>query len=283
MKKLFVLCLSLLFITKVGATNVIDFNRKGTPNINLIEVENNEKVQGAEIELIKVASAKLDNNSNLAYELEGNLANCKIDLTNLESEGLLENVEECIDNNQVTGLKNLTDVNGYVNFSNLDLGLYLVRQSNELENYSSIDSYLLTIPTIMDNNWVYNLNSEPKVDIIKLVNIIINKVWNTKKNIKDLVTVELLLDDEVIDTVELSDNNNWTYTFYRMRSSNKYSIREVNIPKDFKATYKTDGYNFTVINTDTLPLTGQAMFLVPIIFFVGVIFIALGYTLKKIK
>lgn len=283
MKKLFVLCLSLLFITKVCATNVIDFNRKGSLSINLIEAENNEKVSGAEIELIKVASAKLDNNSNLSYELESNLSSCKIDLTNLEDEELLNKVEECVDDNQVIGQKNVTNVNGYVNFNNLDLGLYLVRQSNELENYSSIDSYLITIPTIIDNNWIYDLNSEPKVEIIKLVDITINKVWNTTRDIKNNVTVELLLDDEVIDTIELSEDNNWTYTLNRMRSSDKYSVREINVPKDIKVTYKNEGYNFTIINTDTLPLTGQAMFLVPLLFVIGVVLVALGYTFKKSK
>ena len=282
MKKLFVLCLSLLFITKVGATNVIDFNRKGSLSINLIEAENNEKVSGAEIELIKVASAKLDNNSNLSYELDKNL-NCKINLTNLEDEELLSKVEECIDNNQVIGQKNITNANGIVNFNNLDLGLYLVRQSNELENYSSIDSYLITIPTIIDNNWIYDLNSEPKVEIIKLVDITINKVWNTTRDIKNNVTVELLLDDEVIDTIELSEDNNWTYTLNRMRLSDKYSVREINVPKDIKVTYKNEGFNFTVINTDTLPQTGQAMYLVPLLFVIGVVLVALGYTFKKSK
>lgn len=282
MKKYVLVLLLIIFLTPtVYAQNVIDFTKKGSLSITLIESQNSERVENAEIEIIKIADADLDVNNNLAYKKINEIDKCDIILTNLESDGLKVNIESCINDLNITGIKATTDANGNVIFNNLDLGLYLVRQTNEVKGYSTINSYLVTIPTIIDNSWEYDLESEPKTEIIKLMDLKVNKIWKTDRKISDYVMVQLVLNDKVIDTVKLSKDNNWEYTWRRIPLSDEYEINEINIPKGYTAIYEKNNNNYTVINADNLPHTGQNTYIAYIIGVSGIILFVLGFGLYK--
>ena len=53
-------------------------------------------------------------------------------------------------------------------------------------------------------------------------------------------------------------------------------MKEINIPKGYKVTYKQNEYVFTVTNTDTLANTGQLFFSIIILFMLGICFIVMG-------
>lgn len=282
MKKYVLVLLLIIFLTPtVYAQNVIDFTKKGSLNITLIESQNSERVENAEIEIIKIADAYIDENSNLAYKKINEINTCNFELSNLELDGLKENIESCINDLNITGIKDTTDAKGNVIFNNLDLGLYLVRQTNDVEGYSTINSYLITIPTIIDNSWEYDLSSEPKTEIIKLMDLKVNKIWKTDRKISDYVTLQLVLNDRVIDTVKLSKDNNWEYTWRRIPLNDEYEIKEINIPKGYTAIYEKNNNNYTVINADNLPHTGQNTYIAYIIGVSGIILFVLGFGLYK--
>ena len=65
------------------------------------------------------------------------------------------------------------------------------------------------------------------------------------------MTVQLLRGGKVVQTAVLNESNNWQITYTNMPESDAYSIKEVNIPKGFTATYKQEDYIFTVTNTST--------------------------------
>lgn len=284
MKKITIFLLSLMIAFNLNSVSAstIDFNRKGSIEITLKESTNNESVVGASIKLVKIADAKVDNNSNLSYEFVDELSNCNVSLSDLTKPNIKDDIERCLSGVNVNGIINSTDSNGKVSFSRLDLGLYLVSEEGETLGYSNINSFLINIPTIEDNDWIYDLESEPKTEIIKVTDLTVNKVWkNNNMKISEYVTVQLLKGTEVIDTVQLNSENNWTYTFRRMPLSDEYSILEVDIPDGYKATYKTEGYTFTVINTNKLPQTGELSYLVPIFVIAGMLFMALGIYIDK--
>ena len=68
-----------------------------------------------------------------------------------------------------------------------------------------------------------------------------------------------------------------------MPESDAYSIKEVNVPKGFIATYKQKGYVFTVTNTSTLIQTGQLIWPIPVLALIGVLLIAVGSMLLQKK
>ena len=174
-------------------------------------------------------------------------------------------------------------------FDNLDLGLYLVKQTNKVKGYSTINSYLITIPKVVDNKFTYEISSKPKTDILRLIDINVKKIWNTplsnkndKENLPQYIEVGLYKDNELISKIKLNKDNNWSYTWEDLEKSDNYDIIEINVPKGYTATYKKVDNTVVITNTKTLVQTGNNNYLALIIGLFGVTFIMLGifYNLK---
>ena len=95
------------------------------------------------------------------------------------------------------------------------------------------------------------------------------------------VTIELLKDGEVIDTVVLNDENNWTYTWYQIEESDTYSVKEKDVPSGYTDTYRQEDNKFIVTNTKTLVQTGQNIIFIEILLSFGIILIITGLILNK--
>lgn len=281
--KIILLSILMLYSTNIYALegNTIDFNSKGSIEITLNEKTDNEKIEGAEILLYKVADAKSENH-NLMFEYIDELKSCNASLNDLETKSKSEEIEKCINEN-IKSLKQITDINGTVKYNDLDLGLYLVKQNNIVEGFSKIDSFLVMIPKIINNKWIYDIKSTPKTDIIRVIDINVKKVWNTStSNTNDSIKlprsieVELLLNDKVIDTVKLSKDNNWSYTWEDLAKSEEYTIKEINVPKGYTPSYQKDNNTFIVTNTSTLVQTGQMLWIVMLLIITGITFIIIS-------
>lgn len=281
--KIILLSILMLYSTNIYALegNTIDFNSKGSIEITLNEKTDNEKIEGAEILLYKVADAKSENH-NLMFEYIDELKSCNASLNDLETKSKSEEIEKCINEN-IKSLKQITDINGTVKYNDLDLGLYLVKQNNIVEGFSKIDSFLVMIPKIANNKWIYDIKSTPKTDIIRVIDINVKKVWNTStSNTNDSIKlprsieVELLLNDKVIDTVKLSKDNNWSYTWEDLAKSEEYTIKEINVPKGYTPSYQKDNNTFIVTNTSTLVQTGQMLWIVMLLIITGITFIIIS-------
>ena len=281
--KIILLSILMLYSTNIYALegNTIDFNSKGSIEITLNEKTDNEKIEGAEILLYKVADAKSENH-NLMFEYIDELKSCNASLNDLETKSKSEEIEKCINEN-IKSLKQITDINGTVKYNDLDLGLYLVKQNNIVEGFSKIDSFLVMIPKIVNNKWIYDIKSTPKTDIIRVIDTNVKKVWNTStSNTNDSIKlprsieVELLLNDKVIDTVKLSKDNNWSYTWEDLAKSEEYTIKEINVPKGYTPSYQKDNNTFIVTNTSTLVQTGQMLWIVMLLIITGITFIIIS-------
>lgn len=266
----------LFYISEIKAlsTNVVDFKKLGSINITLLEKEDNIKIEGAEITLYKIANAK-EEAHNLIFEYVDELSNCNLSIESLKA----EDVSKCI-TKDITGIKKITSAEGVVYFDELDLGLYLVKQTNRVSGFSKIDPFLVIIPSEIDNKWIYDIESEPKTDIIRTIDLSVKKVWNTTKtnnndsiSLPKSIDIQLLLNDEIIDTVTLSEENNWQYTFSNIEKNDNYVVREVNVPNGYTVTYQKDGNLFIVTNTSSLVHTGQMYWLVGLFLSIGIIFI----------
>ena len=132
---------------------------------------------------------------------------------------------------------------------------------------------------------MYEVNASPKTEVARLTDITIKKVWNTDKSTEaaDSVTVQLLRNGNVVKTATLNAQNNWQVTYTDMPESDAYSIKEVDVPKGFTATYQQKGYVFTVTNTSTLIQTGQLMWPIPVLAISGMLLIAAGIVLLQKK
>lgn len=280
--KYIILMFVMLFMSSVpvlAETNIVDFSRKGTIDIVLSE-EEDIKVSGAEITIYKVADAGV-NNSNLEFVYADVLSVCEKDL---DAGNITNEVMNCVISSGVVSYSDVTDGEGMVRFDNLDLGLYLVTQTNQVEGYSKVSPFTVMIPQIQDNSWIYEIKATPKVDIIRLFDLTVEKVWNVSADvdIPKEVTIELLREEEVIDTVILNSKNNWTYTWKQIEMSDEYSVREVSV-SGYTATYREEGNTFIVTNTRSLVQTGRSIYVAPILAIFGLFFIVVGVMLEKRK
>lgn len=278
MKKiLWLLGISFMFVLPVSA-NTVDFNRKGSITFELIEQEHNEKIADANIEIVKIADARVDLNSNLYYEYVSSLTKCNVDIKDVTKIDVNE-LASCINDN-TQRLSSISDNNGKVSFSNLDLGLYLIRQTNKLNKYTSIDSYLVTLPTIENNDWIYDIYSIPKTEIQKKMDITIIIEWKTEKDIKgNRVTAELFNDNQKVNDYLITKDDNWM-VMDNVLLSDKYSVRGESI-EGFNISYVIQGNVFKIIYSDDLPQTGENVYITYILAFTGLVFILLGVTFKR--
>ena len=262
--------------------NIIDFNKLGTITITLKESNNNISIKGAELTIYKIASAtSIDN--NLEYIFNDNIKKCNLDLSDISDNNLANKIDKCIENLELEDITKTTNEEGIVIFDNLQLGLYLVKQTNNVEGYSNIDPFLVAIPTLENNIWIYNIEATPKTDIIRLMDIIVEKKWDiiNGNNTPNKVLVQLLKKDEVIDTIILNNENNWTYTWKQIEASDEYSVKEIEIPAGYTATYRTVDNKFIITNTKTLVQTGQNILLIQVLVSIGLIFIITGLIINK--
>ena len=185
-------------------------------------------------------------------------------------------------------LGNITSSTYYVPRSNVFKDIFFhyetATDDQKKEGYSKIASFLVMIPENINNKWTYDIIAEPKTSIFEVMDLTIRKVWNnTILEITDKVTVSLLKGEDVIETVELNPDNNWTYTFENIEKSDDYSVLEVNVPTGYVATYQENNNIFTITNTDKLVQTGQNKILLLSLAIIGLILLIVGLLFEKRK
>ena len=271
------------FIPKVLADdNIIDFTKKGEINITFKELQTNDLLPDIEIKLYQVATISLNNN-NIDYKLSKGFTNChnNFDLT---SENLISNLKTCMIESDTINYLQTTNKDGKVTFDNLELGLYMAVQNNKIEGYSTFSSFLIKIPETIDNKWIYKIEAKPKTDIFKTMELKVQKMWfNMYYDIPDKITVALMKDEEIIQTAELGNFNDWTYTFKDIPKYDSYIVKELDVPKGFKVVYRDYSNVYLIVNIDYLAQTGQNIILIIIFGFLGLILITLGLILTKRK
>lgn len=275
----------LLIFPKVNAqenNNIIDFSKKGSITITLEDLEDNKFIEGAEVSLYHIATATEENHL-IKFTYTESFKDCDASLTDLTEESLPISIENCI-KEDTASIKEISNQNGIAKFTNLDLGIYLVTQTNKVEGYSTFDSFIVSIPNLEDNKWIYDLKASPKTEIYKVIDILVEKVWNTSdNNIPSSIEVALYKGDILIDTIKLNEENNWMYTWERIAKSDDYKVLEINVPAGYTDTYRQVDNKFIITNTKTLVQTGLSRWLVQLLLVLGTIFITAGIIVEKGK
>lgn len=91
------------------------------------------------------------------------------------------------------------------------------------------------------------------------IDISVNKVWYGA-GITHPASVEVTLyrNGEACETVTLSQENDWTYTWEGLTDEFQWTVDEPSVPSGYVKTVRQDGWNFTVVNTHVdNPKTGD--------------------------
>lgn len=272
---LFLIAWMLLMIPVMAFAQEFDPNRTGSISVTLMDPDGETPVAGAELSLYHVAAASLNSNDNLSYTFTAAFADCGCAL---DDPDLTAKLDAFLKDLAAAPETSVTDAQGKVTFSDLPLGLYFVKQTKAVAGYAPCTPFLVTVPSRDAEGYVYDVNASPKTDIARLTAITVKKAWNTDASTKipDHVTVQLLRDGAVVETATLNERNNWQITYTDMPQSDGYTIKEVNVPRGFTATYSQSEYVFTVTNTASLIQTGQLLWPIPVLAMAGLCLIAVG-------
>ena len=152
-KKIKYLLISIILLSianinvKANTTNNIDFNKLGTISLTLKENIEEKPITGANITIYQVATATTKD-YNLSYIFNDNIKNCNLDLSDISDNNLANKIDKCIESLELETITKTTNEEGIAIFNNLELGLYLVKETNNVYGYSNIDPFLVAIPTL---------------------------------------------------------------------------------------------------------------------------------------
>ena len=284
-RKIIIVCAILLLLSTCSYTAFaegFDQSKTGSIAVTLKEPKRNEPIVGAELSVYYVATALLDADGNLIYDYTEEFN--QLD-TAIDDRSLAVKLDAFVVQHGVPSIEIRTDEQGTALCDELPLGLYFVKQTGAVEGFAPCMPFLVTVPHEKNGEYVYTVDASPKTEVARLTSITIKKVWNTDASTKaaERITVQLLKNGNAVKTATLSKDNHWQVTYDDMPESDAYSIKEVDVPKGFTATYKQNGYVFTVTNTSTLIQTGQLMWPIPVLAVSGMLLIAAGIMLLQKK
>lgn len=255
-------------------------DRPGSISVTLVSQDGTKTMEGAELSVFHIATVGADENGTLFYAYTDAFSDCGVELDDPE---LVKTLDTFVSGKNIPARKIVTDAQGKAICKDLPPGLYFVKQTGTVEGFAPCASFPVTLPIKTDSGFRYDVDASPKTDVEKLVSVTVKKIWNTDKSttIPKNVTVQLLRHEEVVQTAILSEENNWQVTYTGLPESDGYSVKEVNTPKGFTATYAQKGYTFTVTNTASLAQTGQLIWPIPVLALSGIFLLLMGFSILR--
>lgn len=313
-----VLCL----LTSVAqAAGSIDLTRK--PTLTLTYRDGKTALSGAKFSIYRVADA--DETGELTVRSE-------FDEFDLDIRGkndrrwreMAQTLESYVLRRELTPADSgKTDKTGMLMFptqgKTLAAGLYLVIGERHTQGGNDYDAepFFVLLPTqdLENNEWVYDVSANVKFgktlvpDDGDTVTRKVLKVWDddgAEDSRPQEITVELLRNGKVYDTVKLSEKNNWRYTWLDLDADARWSVTEKTI-SGYTVSITREGITFVVTNTKkpdrtdtpdtpvkpsnpskpsspakpTLPQTGAVWWHVEALALSGLVFLILGALDRK--
>lgn len=282
MVALLALLLIVLSSTVVKADGeAFDLDRKGSITVILYDNTEEHAALPGEFRLFFVARAVVSN-YNLDYVLTDEFADSGVSLSDINADGLAKTLSEYAAEKQVEAILGTPVESGGELFSDLTLGIYLVEEIGSVEGYEPISPFLVWVPMadVSGEGWIYDIEASPKAEpseppayVVRTV----RKVWQDEESETrpTSITVKLLMDGEVYDTVVLNAENEWKYTWTELPDGHSYTVEE-NVPFEYVASYSYGQDEIVITNTARLPRTGQLKWPIPVLAVAGSVLLVLG-------
>lgn len=194
----------------------------------------------------------------------GEFKKYNVDMTDLDSESwrtLAYTLDGYVTRDGISADgRGTTDANGNLVFAgkNMKAGLYLVigekcKKGNTV--YTS-EPFLICLPERnAGDRWEYAAVVKPKVssEIAPGYDLDLSalKVWKDSSSAKrpKSIQVQLVRDGKVYDTVTLSKDNGWKYTWKNLERAGNWKVVEKTSLKDYKVTSVRESDTFVITNT----------------------------------
>lgn len=180
-------------------------------------------------------------------------------LTSMEAEDAAKSCSEFINANSLAPIQEAkTDIDGKTIFTGIDDGIYLIVQNQtDPKDYEFTSTpFFVQVPyTDKDGKVIYQVTTQPKNDIIYPSNdleVSVVKLWKDNNNRDhtrpDSIEVGLYGDGELVDTVSLSDINNWSNIWDGLSKDVVWDVQELEIPDSYRMTVENNQNQFIITN-----------------------------------
>lgn len=202
----------------------------------------------------------------------------------------------------------ISSSNQSVTFNDLSCGLYLiVGNEKEVNDSGNVQVYipqvsLIALPDVSTDD-SYHLKTVMKYekDDYTYNSLHVLKVWehDSDNNRPSSIQVDLLQKDTtgktiIYDQQFLNADNHWSYTWNDLSSKYTWNVVETTVPRGYTVSSNKEGNTVVLTNTlatpvtveqqqpsNQIPLTGQLLWPVPVLFIAGIIFLVIGKAYKK--
>ena len=290
-------CFSFLQPVKVCATAPLD--TAANASLTLHYQKDGKAFSDLQIGIYRVAKASSDGTFDLITPFSSYPVNIHGITMQEQWQNIAATLSAYIVANQVTpDREEQTDEDGIAQFSDLETGLYLVREvvAENAEGTYIFNQFMVYLPTPQpDGSYDYQVQANPKcTGFVPKTQYTVTKLWQDEGNRtarpKEVV-VEIYKDGMLQETQVLSASNNWSYTWYVSGEEyGKWMVAERAVPDPYKVTIQQKGSVFSIINTcqtnPETPQTGDSFAPLPWILAMcisGIILLILGLYSRRRK
>lgn len=291
--------LTLLLPTRAMAAGTIDLTKDCS--LTIIYQVDSVPMTGARFDIYLVAVPSASG----GYEMTGAFRTLAVDLDDMTAEKMLA-IAGTLD--AYVNLFNFTPTasgtineGGFLTFTGLEPGLYLVRgHSYQRDGYTyTTTPFLIYLPTYDEagNRWGYDMSVNPKYTAKpdggnEPVERRVLKIWNDSGSEADRpkeITVYLLRNGAIYDTVILNRENQWRYSWTNLDPGFVWTVAEA-VPSGYTVSISQEGITFVITNSKPpvppppppppppeLPQTGQLWWPVPCLVIAGMFLFLVGY------
>lgn len=259
----FLLTLLFLICTAVPALAYTVIDTKRETSLTVFYKKNDKVISGASFSLYRVA----DMSDRAYYTLSGDYQNYAVELNGLDGEGWRAAAETLAAYTARDGYapsaSGTTDDRGMLSFEELNTGLYLlVGERLTIGNDTYIpEPSLISLPgTDSSDDLLYERMVSPKAEVSSQpggedpdpdhVSRKVLKVWknDSASQRPAQVTVQLLQDGAVYDTVALSEENGWSHTWTGLDKDHDWQVTEKEVPSGYVVSVSREGITFVMTN-----------------------------------
>ena len=214
------------------------------------------------VKLYKIADVSAD----YQYTLTSSFEKSKLILNGIQTVGewnvIRSTLETFILANDISADFNAeTDIEGKASFDSLKPGLYLAISERIIQDETIyvFDSSLIALPGMdADGLWQYQVDATSKSEIIppseddEKIELKVLKLWKGDSGSSarpTTIEVEIFRNSTSYQTVTLSEDNHWTYTWSAKDDGSEWKVVERNIQAGYTMTIEERGTSFVLTNT----------------------------------
>lgn len=169
-KMLAFLTVVLIFGSLILPTFADDFdaNHLGSLEVHILDTKTKQGVPGGVVEIYQVTKVKAESGLFI-YTLTDAFSASGFDVALLDNLSASQNAEQAkklaafaAEHHVAAVSMSVPDKDGAVKFKDLPLGTYLVVQSQAASKREEIDPFIITVPQIDGENYVYDVDAAPK-------------------------------------------------------------------------------------------------------------------------